>query len=273
MATKTRRFLLILALLLTGSMAWADPSPTMTDLSPSVVPAEADSFDPFDDPSGDIFGEEGDMLQTVADPIVGFNRVMFVFNDKVYFWVLKPVATGYRVVVPTPVRVSIRNFFFNLMMPVRLVNCLLQGKGKNAEGELGRFVFNTTMGVLGLFNPAQHYPEYNPPVEDLGQTLGHYAVGNGFYIVWPVFGPSTLRDTMGSVGDWALNPLSFMQLVHVEAGELTSGTTNMIVSGVRTVNDTSFRIGDYETLKNSALDPYEAFRNAYIQSRDSKIAQ
>jgi phospholipid-binding lipoprotein MlaA len=204
---------------------------------------------------------------------MGFNRAMFVFNDKLYFWVLKPVASGYRVVVPTPVRTSIENFFHNLLTPVRLVNCLLQGKGQAAEGELGRFVLNTTMGVLGLFDPAKNYPEYNPPEEDLGQTLGYYSVGNGFYLVWPMFGPSTLRDTVGSIGDWALNPFTFMQLVNADAGALTSDTTNVIAFSVRTVNRLSFRIGDYEALKQAALDPYEAFRNAYIQNRNSKIAR
>jgi phospholipid-binding lipoprotein MlaA len=187
--------------------------------------------------------------------------------------VLKPVASGYRVVTPTPVRVSIKNFFFNLLAPVRLVNCLLQGKAKAAGGELGRFFINTTVGMAGFLDPAEIYPELNPPTEDLGQTLGHYAVGSGFYIVWPLIGPSTLRDTVGGIGDWALNPFTFMQLINVDAGALTSGTTNVAVFGVRTINQTSFRIGDYEALKNAALDPYEAFRDAYIQNRLSKIAQ
>jgi phospholipid-binding lipoprotein MlaA len=78
---------------------------------------------------------------------------------------------------------------------------------------------------------------------------------------------------VGTIGDWALNPFSFMKLVNVDAGALTSDTTNVAMYGVQTINDTSFRIGDYETLKNASLDPYEAFRNAYIQNRSSKIAK
>ncbi|MBC2712819.1 MAG: VacJ family lipoprotein [Desulfosarcina sp.] len=268
---------LLAVFLLMVSTVWADPSEPLTAMPPpgeeDTVPYAVVPYDPFDDDGDDIYDDEGELLETVADPISGFNRAMFVFNDKIYFWVLKPVAIGYRAVIPSPVRVSIKNVFYNLLMPVRLVNCLLQGKGKAAEGEFGRFVANTTVGVLGLFNPAKDYPELNPPEEDLGQTLGTYSIGNGFYIVWPVFGPSTLRDTVGSIGDWALNPFQFMQLVNVDAGALTSGTTNVIVYGVRTVNDTSFRIGDYEALKNAALDPYEAFRDAYIQNRNSRIAQ
>ena len=277
MAIKSRLlFLIVMVVVLTGSLAWANPLSTATaDPPPDDAVASTDSvpFDPFDNPSGDSYGDEDEELHAVADPIAGFNRAMFVFNDKLYFWVLKPVASGYRVVVPTPVRVSVKDFFFNLLGPVRFFNCLFQGKWRSAEGEFCRFMVNTTAGCLGLFNVVRDKPSFNPPEEDFGQTLGYYAVGNGFYIIWPLFGPSTLRDTVGSIGDWALNPVSFMQLINVDAGELTSGTTNVIAYSVRVVNDTSFRIGDYETLKNAALDPYEAFRNAYIQNRLSKIAQ
>lgn len=237
------------------------------------APHAEEPFDPFDDETVDPFGEEEDSLALVADPLSGFNRAMFTFNDDIYFGLLRPIAIGYRFVVPTPARVSIKNFFFNLLTPVRLINCLLQGKGRAAGGELGRFFINTTVGMLGFYDPAQIYPELNPPSEDFGQTLGHWTIGNGFYIVWPFFGMSTLRDTVGSVGDWAINPVSFMQLINLDAGALTSGTTNVVAFSVRVVNDTSFRIGDYEALKNAALDPYEAFRNAYIQYRLSKIAQ
>jgi len=269
--------LLILLVLLTTGLARAETSQRVTAAPPPdeeiVGPVEPIPFDPFDDDMENAYGDEDEMLQTVADPFVGLNRAMFVFNDRLYFWVLKPVAKGYRVVVPTPVRISIKNFFFNLLTPVRLVNCLLQGKGKAAGGELGRFFINTTVGMLGFYDPAQIYPELNPPREDLGQTLGYWSIDNGFYIVWPFVGPSTLRDTVGLVGDWALNPVSFMQLISLDAGALTSGTTNVVAFSVRVVNDTSFRIGDYEALRNAALDPYEAFRNAYIQNRLSKIAE
>ncbi len=270
-------FLIMMVVVLIGSTAWVNP-PVAASADPPPdddAAASADSvpFDPFDDPSGDSFGDKDLMLQAVADPLVGFNRTMFVVNDKLYFWVLKPVASGYREVVPTPVRVSVKDFFFNLLAPVRFVNCLFQGKWRSAEGEFCRFVVNSTAGCLGLFNLVRDNPSFNPPEEDLGQTLGYYRIGNGFFIIWPLFGPSTLRDTVGSLGDWVLNPVSFMQLVNVDAGELTSTTTNVVAYSVRIVNDTSFRIGDYETLKNAALDPYEAFRNAYIQNRLSRIAQ
>ena len=264
-------WVLVVSLLMCG-FAWADSS-LIISAGPTPDEDAEVPFDPFDDAPGDPFASSEDALQTVADPIAGFNRAMFVFNDKLYFWALKPISLGYRAVVPTPVRISVKNFFYNLLAPVRLVNGLLQGKGRAAGGEFSRFVVNTTVGMLGFLDPAEPFPEMNPPEEDFGQTLGFHALGNGFYIVWPLLGPSTLRDTVGLVGDWVLNPFSFMQLINVEAGALTSGTTNVVAYGVRTVNDSSFRLGDYEALKNAALDPYEAFRNAYIQNRNSKIAQ
>jgi phospholipid-binding lipoprotein MlaA len=267
----------IAVVLLTSGIAWAQPLQSGTDMPPPdeapMVTDDGVPFDPFDDDSEAYYAAEDGVLESVADPIVGFNRAMFVLNDRLYFWVLKPVASGYRFVVPAPTRTGIKNFFYNLLTPVRLVNCLLQGKFKAGGGELGRFAINTTVGMLGFLDPARDYPELNPPREDLGQTLGFHGVGNGFYIVWPLIGPSTLRDTLGGIGDWALNPFTFMQLINVEAGELTSSTGNGVVFVLRTVNETSFRIGDYESLKNAALDPYEAFRDAYIQNRISKIAE
>ncbi|BBO83493.1 hypothetical protein DSCO28_40590 [Desulfosarcina ovata subsp. sediminis] len=277
MKMKNQLPLLALLLCILGhGLTWAASPATLAAPTGDESAAEAvpfDPFDPFDDSTNDPFAGDDDAVQSVADPIVGFNRAMFAFNDKLYFWVLKPVAIGYRTVFPTPVRLGVKNFFYNLLTPVRFVNCLLQGKDEAAKGEFIRFMVNTTYGVGGLFNPAKNYPGLTPPAEDFGQTLGLYHAGNGFYIVWPLFGPSTLRDTVGSVGDWALNPLTFIKLIQVDAGELTTTTTGAAVFGLRTVNDTSFHIGDYEALKNAALDPYEAFRNAYIQNRNSKIAQ
>ncbi len=253
------------------AQAASDSSPSPVNPAGDAADAEALPVDPFEAAEDPFAGDAA--AETIADPLSGYNRVIFTFNDRLYFWVLKPAAQGYRAVLPTPVRVSVKNFFYNLLMPVRLVNCLLQGKGRAAEGEFCRFMVNTLVGMGGFLDPAADNPRMNPPPEDLGQTLGTYGMGNGFFIIWPVFGPSTARDTLGSAGDWALNPFSFMKLINVDAGALTSGTTNVAIYGVRTINATSFRIGDYEALKNAALDPYEAFRNAYIQNRASKVAQ
>ena len=201
----------------------------------------------------------------VADPIAPWNRLMFHFNDKLYFWILKPVALGYRRVVPLPARQGIRNFFYNLAMPVRVVSNILQWRWFNAGAEVGRFVVNTTEGILGFGNPAKRYPELNPPEEDIGQALGNMGIYNGFYIYWPFFGPSTFRDSVGLAADAYLNPISIFNIVEPE---IWFGTKVVDV-----VNTTSFRIGDYETIKEAALDPYDAIKNGYIQYRNRLIKQ
>ena len=198
---------------------------------------------------------------TIADPLEGFNRVMFQINDKLYTWIMRPLAKGYRAVLPEMVRRGVKNFFVNLTTPIRLVNCLLQGKAGAAEAEFARFLTNTTIGVLGFGNPAKDYPELNPPVEDTGQTLGRWGIGEGFYLVLPVLGPSTLRDTVGLLGDYCLNPLSYV----------TPSRDELALKGCRSLNRLSFHIGDYEALKEASLDPYLSMRNGYIQLRRSRI--
>jgi phospholipid-binding lipoprotein MlaA len=213
----------------------------------------------------DVFSdiETEEAAVEVADPLEGWNRAMFVFNDKLYFWLLKPVAKGYKAVIPTPVRRGIKNFFHNLTAPIRIVSSLLQGKGRAASAELTSFLVNSTVGVLGLGDPAERWPELTASEEDLGQTLGSYGIGEGFYIVWPVLGPSTLRDSIGMVGDWFLDPIFYVEPYEVY---LTMKT-------VDNVNAVSFRIGDYESLKDAAIDPYIAVRNAYIQNRKKKVEE
>jgi len=212
----------------------------------------------------DFFDEETEEeVVQVADPLSPWNRAMFHFNDKLYFWVLKPLSRGYRAVIPTPVRSGVKNFFYNITMPIRMVSCILQGKGRAASAELTKFLINSTVGVLGCGNPAKRWPELNTSEEDLGQTLASYGIGNGFYIVWPILGPSTLRDSVGMIGDWFLNPVSYVQPTEA----------HLEIRAVETVNKTSFRIGDYESLKEAAIDPYVAIRNAYIQNRKKKVEE
>jgi phospholipid-binding lipoprotein MlaA len=216
------------------------------------------------DESLDVFGEETEEeVVQVADPLSPLNRAMFHFNDRLYFWALKPLARGYRAVIPTPVRSGVKNFFYNLTMPIRMVSCILQGKGRAASAELARFLINSTAGVLGFGNPAKRWPDLNPSEEDLGQALASYGIGNGFYIVWPVLGPSTLRDSVGMVGEWFLDPAWYVDPTeaYLEIWTLDK------------VNETSFRIGDYESLKEAAIDPYVAVRNAYIQHRKKQVEE
>ncbi|HDZ22946.1 MAG TPA: VacJ family lipoprotein [Desulfobacteraceae bacterium] len=200
--------------------------------------------------------------ETIADPLEPINRVFFAFNDKLYFWVLKPVARGYRYVIPEPFRVGFRNMFTNIAMPIRAVNCLLQGKFKGLGRELLRFVVNSTAGFFGFVDAAKIGMHLEAQDEDFGQTLGVFGAGPGIYINWPIFGPSSIRDTFGLAGDFFADPLTY----------LVTGTRETIaVRGGDRVNRTSLTIGDYESLKKSALDPYVSVRDAYFQYRRAKI--
>ena len=220
--------------------------------------------EPVDELDDDFFDEDFDdtkQIQQVADPLYYFNYAMYSFNDFLYFGALKPLATGYKAVTPTALRKGVRNFFHNLLFPVRFVNNLLQGKIKEAGTEVGIFLINTTFGLAGYHQVAQDDFNLNTSNEDLGQTLGSYSIGNGFYLVLPIFGPSSLRDTVGLAGDFFLKPVSYVDPWEVRYG----------IMAFDLINSTSFRLGDYEALKKAAFDPYTSLKDAYIQNRNEKI--
>jgi phospholipid-binding lipoprotein MlaA len=125
---------------------------------------------------GDSAGAAGAQAVVVSDPIEPVNRAFFTFNDKLYFWVLKPVAKGYTKLLPQPLRIGVKNIYSNIRTPVRLVNCTLQGEFTGAWTELERFVLNTTVGVVGYGDPARDWWAIELHDADLGQTLGRYGV-------------------------------------------------------------------------------------------------
>ncbi len=151
------------------------PPPRAKRPSPAVAPADANSSN--DAILNEMEEELAQKRAPVADPLEPVNRFMFGVNDVAYFWVLKPVFKGYTTVVPQPVRTGISNFFHNLATPARLVNCILQGKNSAADTELSRFAINTTMGVLGIGDPARDRWKLQPAEKDLGQTLAVYGLG------------------------------------------------------------------------------------------------
>lgn len=221
-----------------------------------------DSEDEFDDEFNDETGTDD---QAVADPLEGFNRAMFVVNDRLYFWFLRPVASGYSRVVPEPGRVAVRRFFTNAFMPIRFANNVLQFKFKYAGIELERFVINTTVGVAGFMDPAKSRWNILPHAEDFGQTLGFYGMGPGLYINLPFFGPSNIRDALGMVGDLFLSPTAY---ILPNDREIVVG-----ISAYNKLNEVSLDIGLYEDIKRDALDPYIFIRNAYHQHRESLIKE
>jgi phospholipid-binding lipoprotein MlaA len=231
-------------------------TPPGTDAQP---PPPAEEEPEMREPS---FAAESPPAPRVADPIEPVNRGVFYVNDKLYRWVLKPVAKGYAFVVPEGARVAVRNFFFNLATPIRAVNALLQGKIKATGTELARFGINSTVGFGGFFDAAKEWGLRRTD-EDTGQTFGVWGIGNGFYIVLPLLGPSTARDTVGIVGDVLLDPTTY----------LLRPRDAIYARVIRSENDLSFRLDEYEELTAAAVDPYVAVRNAYIQHRAKRVRE
>lgn len=198
----------------------------------------------------------------LADPLRPVNEVMFEFNDGLYFWVLRPAAKGYRTVVPEAARTGVRNFFDNVTTPVRVANCLLQLNLKGTGVEISRFGINTTVGVLGFGNPAGEWG-LKERQEDFDQTLAMYGIGQGIYLVLPVFGPSSLRGVVGMAGDILADPLTY----YPEDTLLRAG-----IGAYDRVNRISLRIEDIDEIRNQ-LAPYAAMKNGYRQHREHLVEE
>jgi phospholipid-binding lipoprotein MlaA len=267
-------FLVLIFLLPSPVQTSADSSAAVKETSPiqndnirtapegdAVEETEAET-DLKPDDVEDIPEEEGEEEAVyIADPLYPWNKAMYHVNDKLYFWLMKPLAQGYSAVAPEDVRLSVSNFFDNITTPVRFVSSLLQLRIKDAGNELVRFLYNSTAGVCGLVDAAKEDLGIRKQDEDLGQTLGRYGIGHGFYLVWPFLGPSSLRDTVGRIGDRFLDPVHYVDPTEASVG----------ITVYDKVNETSFRIGDYEDLKKSAIDPYVSIRDAYLQYRKKKV--
>jgi len=203
----------------------------------------------------------------IADPLAPVNKVMFHFNDKLYFWLLKPVTRVYSYLVPEDFRFIFSNAYDNLKAPSRMLNNLFQLRLKSAGNELIRFVFNSVVGVGGLGDPAKDVLSIKKQDADFGQTLGHYGIGHGFYLVLPVFGPSSLREGIGLAGDRFMYPLTYVNSSELSFEEAAGIYTH------EEINDTSFKIGDYESFLESAFDPYVSMRDAFVQHRRNKVEE
>lgn len=250
--------LLLFALALPASGFAANPGPQTSAARGSGEAGPVGVGEPVDNLDDPFAAEE--QLATLADPIEPVNRGLFWINDKLYSYLFKPVARAFRL-VPEPARVSLSNFFHNLGTPVRFSNALLQLKFEAAGDELARFLINSTVGLGGLFDPAKNRDGIGRKEEDFGQTLGHYGVGQGFYLVLPLLGPTTLRDGIGGVGDYFLDPLPYW----VDDTEL------LVARVVEQENFLSLDKDTYEGIKKQELDPYLFIRNAYAQRRAAQV--
>lgn len=194
------------------------------------------------------------------DPIEGFNRAMFAFNEGLDSAIVKPVATGYEAVLPSPIRTGVTNFFSNIEDLFVGVNNLLQGKVPDAFSDLGRVMINTTVGLLGVIDFASDVG-LEKHDEDFGQTFGRWGVGNGAYVVVPVFGSRTVRDTVGLVFDVKADPVANHRPTRTRDAALV----------LRLVNDRANLLPADKVIEEAALDKYSYMRDAYLQRRRSLI--
>ncbi len=218
----------------------------------------------------DDFSNEYAQEKEVFDPLSGYNRTMTSFNDGFYEYVLDPVARGYAYVVPEVARKGVSNVFDNLMFPIRFVNNVLQLKFQNASEELGRFMMNSTFGLLGLMDVASEHTSWEEHKEDFGQTLGHYGVGSGFHVVLPFFGPSNLRDVVGMSVDSFADPTMSTQRDWKIPDNLEK---SIGLKTLNVTNQTSLHLGAYENIKKDAIDLYPFLRDIYEQKRITEIKE
>jgi phospholipid-binding lipoprotein MlaA len=194
------------------------------------------------------------------DPLEGYNRAVFRFNDAVDRTVLKPTATAYKDYTPGPVQTGVNNFFGNLSDAWSGVNNLLQGKGQAGMGDLTRFAFNSTFGILGVLDIASEagIPKHN---EDFGQTLGVWGVPSGPYLMLPLLGPSTVRDTAALPADIGGDIWKYKQ----------PHNWRNIGNVVRVVDKRATLLDATSLLEDAALDRYDFIRDGYMQRRQSQV--
>jgi phospholipid-binding lipoprotein MlaA len=204
--------------------------------------------------------ESADAEVVVRDPWQGFNRRMHGFNNAADKFVLRPLAVGYKKITPEPVQAGVSRFFGNLSMPVTAVNQALQGRPGDAGRSLGRFAVNTTVGIVGVFDPASHMGLPKGGDEDFGQTLATWGWRDSRYLVLPLLGPRTVRDALGIVGDTPLSPIG-----QVHDSGVASGLQLMEIVDVRT------QMLPIDKFRRDAFDDYSFVRDAWAQRRNQQI--
>jgi phospholipid-binding lipoprotein MlaA len=200
-------------------------------------------------------GKGQDQYAHAVDPYEGFNRTMFGFNNGVDTYFLKPVAQGYQFVMPDVAETGVSNFFSNLLEIRNIINSLLQGKGEKAANSTGRFLFNSTIGLAGLFDVAGGIGLEKQDGEDFGQTLGAWGVESGSYLVLPLLGPATVRDGVGIPVDMYLDPVNY----HDQSSVRDKLTVLKVID---------IRAGLLEAEKLITGDKYVFMRDAYLQRRE-----
>ena len=255
---------LVLVLALLGACAHAEAPRMDGGAAPvgSETALERAAPDPLlDEPDdADAQADVGEPTVALADPIEPANRAFFRFNQKLDHWFWSPLNRAYRWVAPEPLREGIRRALLNLNTPIFVANHVLQLRFGDAAQTLGAFVLNSTLGILGFFEPAKEAGWSAQPA-DFGQTLGLIGIGAGPYIVVPILGPTTVRDGIGSAVDRFFQPLNYMLGIGTQL--LWGGG-----SGLSQRDESSEKLA---ALEKSSVDFYAVMRSAWWQNREGEI--
>lgn len=257
-------FILAAVLLLNGMTVSSSLASDPVAEPIQVAQFAGEDFDDFDE------YESAEPGALVADPFSAWNKTWFYFNDGLYRGVFKPLAQGYAWVLPEQPRQWVRNFFHNLLFPVRFINNVLTGKFEAAYVETSKFMLNSTLGVLGFGDVTEgrgyRWELTEITADGFGQTLGKAGIGHGAYLVWPIIGPSSIRESVGWVADTYSDPLTYANLTFIEFAAVRS---------YKNLNNLSLELkgNEYEALTEGAIDKYAAVRDAYIRYRAKKVAE
>ena len=209
-------------------------------------------------------------VEAAEECFEGVSRSVFKFNMAFDKAVLKPIAKGYNK-LPEPIKNGTSNFTSNMATLLSIPNSLLQGNIKQVGHSTGSFLINSTIGILGVLNPAEKMG-LKPHKEDVGQTLGTYGVGPGCYLVLPILGPSTARDSFGLLADTFVDPSAH---VTIRENELLGVSGNDLdyysVKGVTAVDFRADNDQNFESLEKNSLDLYSSLKSVYLQNRENKI--
>lgn len=255
---------LIIALLLTLSLPTANATATEDAVSIGKIELEKIDVDAktnrmdIETATQEVADDAVD--SPIHDPWESYNRSIYSFNKKADKYVLRPIAVAYGTVTPEPVQQGVRNFFSNWKSPTTLINELLQGRPLDSAKTLGRFSVNTTVGILGIFDPASVIG-LERRSEDLGQTLAVWGWENSNYVVMPLLGPLTMRDVLGFIGDTPTNPMNY-----------ADGGTNAALQSVE-ITDMRKQMLPMDDLMANAIDEYAMMRDAWSAGRAKEIQE
>ena len=200
----------------------------------------------------------------------GVSRSIFKFNMAFDDLILEPIANGYNK-LPEPIKNGTSNFTSNIAVLLSIPNSLLQGNISQAGHSTGSFLVNSTVGILGIFNPAEKIG-LKPHKEDVGQTLGTYGIGPGCYLVLPILGPSTARDSLGLIADTFIDPFAHVTIRENELFGISGNNLDYFsVKGTTTIDFRADNSKNIDSLEKNSIDLYSSYKSIYLQDRENKI--